>query len=54
MITDEMVKDPVCGMVKLKSQMKAVSEYKGEKYYFCSEQDREIFEAHPEHWVGRK
>lgn len=32
--SDESVKDPVCGMVKSKSQMKTQTIYKGGVYYF--------------------
>lgn len=45
------VKDPVCGMVKPKNQMKAQFLYKGTVYYFCSEGDKNMFIAHPDHWI---
>lgn len=51
---DELVKDLVCGMTKPKSQMKASTVYKGKTYYFCWGRDRQMFEAHPEHWIPRK
>lgn len=50
---NNLVKDPVCGMVKPKSQMKASLEHKGITYYFCWEGDKKLFEAHPEHWVDK-
>lgn len=51
---EEIVKDPVCGMAKPKSQMKTQAVYNDETYYFCSEMDKEMFLAHPEHWVKIK
>ncbi len=45
------VKDPVCGMIKPKSQMKVQAVHKGTVYYFCSEGDKNMFVAHPEHWI---
>lgn len=47
---EELVEDPVCGMVKPKSEMKAKANYKGKTYYFCYEGDKKMFEANPEHW----
>lgn len=46
------VKDPVCGMAKPKSEMKEQTAYKGEIYYFCSKMDKDMFLVHPEHWVS--
>jgi len=51
---DQQVKDVVCGMIKPISQMKAKAVYKGDTYYFCSDQDKEIFEANPEHWIPKE
>jgi YHS domain-containing protein len=48
---DQMVKDMVCGMVKPISQMKYKSEFLGKPYYFDSENDKQLFDAHPEYWV---
>lgn len=50
-MNDEIVKDVVCGMEKPISQMKFKSDYKGVTHYFCSQQDKDLFEAHPDHWV---
>ncbi len=47
----ETVKDLVCGMIKPKSQFKFSSVYNGKTYYFCSEQDKEIFDVHPDNWA---
>jgi Cu+-exporting ATPase len=48
---NELVKDIVCGMVKPKDQMKAKSVFKGKTYYFCTEMDKQMFEAYPDRWV---
>ncbi len=49
----ELVKDPVCGMEKPKSEMKVQAIYKDKVYYFCSEMDKEMFLAHPENWISK-
>ena len=54
MRNDNLVRDPVCGMVKPKSQMKAKVLYKGKTYYFCWEDDKKMFEANPDHWISRE
>jgi len=48
---DEPVRDPVCGMVKPKSQFKFTFVYNGKTYYFCSEMDKSMFEKYPDRWV---
>ncbi len=48
----ELVKDPVCGMVKPVSQMVASSVFNGKTYYFCSNMDKEMFDKHPDRWIG--
>ena len=48
---EESVKDPVCGMVKPVSEMKALSVYERKTYYFCSQMDKEMFDAHPDRWA---
>ncbi len=50
----EIVIDFVCKMKKPIEEMQAVSTYMGKQYYFCSQQDKEIFDAHPEHWIPRE
>jgi len=50
-MNEDKVKDIVCGMVKPKSQMGFTSEFGGKTYYFCSEQDKQLFDAHPDRWV---
>jgi Cu+-exporting ATPase len=49
---DEPVKDNVCGMIKPRNQMKAQTIYKGKTFYFCSEGDKQMFEAHPDAWIS--
>lgn len=43
--------DPVCKMKVDKNKAKYSSEYKGEKYYFCSENCKNQFNAKPEDFV---
>jgi len=50
---EDIVKDPVCGMEKPKSEMKFSSVYGEKTYYFCSEQDKSMFDANPEHWIPK-
>lgn len=46
-----MVKDLVCGMqVDIKTPL-AISEYKGEKYYFCSSGCKKEFDKNPKKYV---
>ncbi|KKU09898.1 MAG: YHS domain protein [Candidatus Woesebacteria bacterium GW2011_GWB1_45_5] len=54
MDNEELVKDPVCGMVKPVSQMQATTTYKGETYFFCTQMDKQAFDAHPEHWAPKE
>ena len=51
--TDNLVKDPVCEMTKPQSEMKAKTMYKGKVYFFCSDSDKQMFEANPDHWIPR-
>lgn len=51
---DKPVKDPVCGMVKPKNQFKFTFVYNGKTYYFCSEMDKEMFDAYPDRWVNKE
>ena len=48
---EEIVTDPVCGMKKPQKEMKAVSIFLGKNYYFCSQKDQELFDAHPDYWM---
>ncbi len=45
-------KDPVCKMNVDKNKVKYSSEYKGVKYYFCSENCKENFAKKPEKYTG--
>lgn len=51
---EEIVTDPVCGMTKPKSEMKEVSVFLGKNYYFCSKEDKELFDAHPDYYVSEE
>jgi len=50
-VIEEIVKDPVCGMIKPKNEMKFYSIFNGKVYYFCSEGDKELFDAYPDRWL---
>ncbi len=50
MTNSDEVKDVVCGMVKPVGEMKFKSNYKGKTYYFCSEVDKDLFDANPDKW----
>ena len=45
------VTDPVCKMEGNKNDTKLSSEYKGEKYYFCSQDCLKKFNEEPEKYV---
>ena len=47
-----MARDPVCGMAVEEDKAAAVSEYKGEKYYFCAVGCKKAFDADPEKYLG--
>jgi len=49
----EKAKDPVCGIMVDKDPNLS-TEYKGEKYYFCSKADMEKFKKEPEKYVKKK
>lgn len=53
-VKEELVKDPVCEMIKPKSEMRASSVFNGKIYYFCTEGDWKMFKAHPKHWISKK
>ena len=44
--------DPVCGMSVEPSKASYVSEYRGEKYYFCCGGCKQAFDAHPENYFA--
>ncbi|MCL4417096.1 MAG: YHS domain-containing protein [Patescibacteria group bacterium] len=45
------VTDPVCKMKVDKNKTKYSSEYKGEKYYFCSEDCLKKFDTEPKKYL---
>ena len=51
--TPEKAKDPVCGIMVDKNPDLS-TEYRGEKYYFCSKADLEKFKKEPEKYVKKK
>jgi Cu+-exporting ATPase len=40
-------KDPVCGMQMEEKEAKAEMEYEGKKFYFCSEECKDLFSMNP-------
>ena len=48
------VKCPVCGMVKPKSQMSFTSLFLGKTYYLDTQNDKELFDAHPDYYVSKE
>ncbi len=43
--------DPICGMKIGRADAKSVREYKGHRYYFCSEECGRLFAAEPERFA---
>ena len=54
MTQKHLVKDIVCGMIKPKKEMPFTADYQYQTYYFCTQQDKQIFEAYPNRWVRTK
>jgi YHS domain-containing protein len=50
--TNEKKSDVVCGMELNPTEVEHTSEYKGEKYYFCSENCKDHFDKDPEKYAG--
>ncbi len=46
--------DPVCKMTVEKEHADAVSEYRGEKYYFCARHCKKEFDKNPAAFVGKQ
>lgn len=44
-------KDPVCGMVVLPESAEGKAEFRGETYYFCSDQCMREFQSNPAKYV---
>ena len=51
--TPDTAKDPVCGMSVKISTAKYTSDYKGTKYYFCSEGCKTSFDKEPEKYLAK-
>jgi len=51
--TPDTAKDPVCGMSVKISTAKFSSDYKGTKYYFCSEGCKTSFDKEPEKYLAK-
>ena len=47
-----MAVDPVCGMDVEPGSAAAVSDYNGQKYYFCAVSCKERFDADPGKYLG--
>jgi Cu+-exporting ATPase len=50
---DNMAIDPVCGMQVDEKKAAAVSEYKGNKYYFCAVGCKKSFDQNPEKYLSK-
>ncbi len=50
---DTKVTDPVCGMRLEPSKAAAESNYQGQTYYFCSQEDKRKFDAHPQKYTDK-
>jgi Cu+-exporting ATPase len=46
-----MTKDPVCGMNVDENKSEFQAQFEGKKYYFCSGECKQEFEADPEEFV---
>ena len=46
-----MATDPVCGMSVDEKTAAATSTYGGKTYYFCAQECKEKFDAHPEKYT---
>jgi YHS domain-containing protein len=46
-----MAKDPVCGMKVDENRGEFQTQFAGKKYFFCSDECREEFEAEPDAYV---
>jgi Cu+-exporting ATPase len=52
--SENTVKDPVCNMDVVPAKARGSSEYKGKKYYFCSQSCVQKFNADPEKYLAPK
>lgn len=46
--------DPVCKMSVNKNKTQFITDYKGEKYYFCSGSCKEQFDTNPRNFIAKK
>jgi YHS domain-containing protein len=53
-MTQELVRDPVCGMEFGPGEAATTVEYEGRTYYFCCHACRVSFEAEPRRFVRRE
>lgn len=52
--SEEMTKDPVCGMEVEEKRATATSVYHGKIYYFCTQTCKKAFEKAQEKYVGKE
>lgn len=46
-----MAKDPICGMYVDEKTAQWKSEYKGQRYYFCAERCKQVFDKRPDQFA---
>jgi YHS domain-containing protein len=46
-----MVQDPVCGQQIDPAEAEAISEYQGDRFYFCCEECKEEFDRDPTRYI---
>jgi len=49
-----MQEDPICGLAIDPAQAVYMTEFRGEKYYFCSAACRDCFNLNPERYAIKK
>jgi Cu+-exporting ATPase len=49
---DKIKTDPVCGMLVETNNAAGTAEYKGQTYYFCSDQCKTAFQQNPEKYTA--
>ena len=53
-MTQDLVRDPVCGMEFSSNEAATTVEWAGQSYYFCCHACRASFEADPKRFVRRE
>ena len=48
-----MAMDPICKMTVDEKSAKLVSEYEGQKYYFCAPGCKKAFDKEPKKWANQ-